>query len=544
MRRIETDDEAVQITTIHSAKGLEYPIVLVPFAYPVRANANRPYVYNIGPDRYVDVASWVAWSDEPDGARGRHQGRSPRPHARGDRRRQPAVAVRRARPAPSTGSSCGGRRRPVRGRRRWGGCCSTGSARGRCENSEIGSPFEKQGENLVMTRRQLAALAEASNGTIAILDVAVDQPVRQPLPISTAPASSADACREWTRAARRSVVEVVVVHGDHEVARRLGRSGRPRFALRRRPPRHRRTRRAGGRRRRLDPTDRAAAAVATHGEMPLADVVGGTTFGTMVHEILEHIDSRRPTISPTSCATEPRRQPDAPACRSMSTLLTTGLLAAIDTPLGPLFGGGRCDRSLRRPAGRAVVRPGDRRRLCGLGCRGRRSVTCCRRLSTSTTRCARTPTCCAPTSARWRCSRLAQRLDRCRVPRRRRCRWRAVRGRRLQDATGSTSPVHRTRSPTTGRIVSSAAMVAQPLPAAGAALQRRRSIATSRWRLGDAYDPSSAPRRRRLPVRARHGRCRHADGRRRAARRVLVATPAAHHRRARRAVPPTDGRAP
>ena len=34
-------------------------------------------------------------------------------------------------PAPSTGSSCGGRRRPVRGRRRWGGCCSTGSARGR-----------------------------------------------------------------------------------------------------------------------------------------------------------------------------------------------------------------------------------------------------------------------------------------------------------------------------------------------------------------------------------------------------------------------------
>ena len=62
MRRIDSDSIAVQITTIHSAKGLEYPIVLVPFGFKQRANIRLPHSYR-GPDnqRVLDLASTVGW---------------------------------------------------------------------------------------------------------------------------------------------------------------------------------------------------------------------------------------------------------------------------------------------------------------------------------------------------------------------------------------------------------------------------------------------------------------------------------------------------
>jgi exodeoxyribonuclease V beta subunit len=63
MRRVETDVPAVQITTVHGAKGLEYPIVLVPFAFKCRSDIDKPYSYVAGDERTLDVASLVAWTD-------------------------------------------------------------------------------------------------------------------------------------------------------------------------------------------------------------------------------------------------------------------------------------------------------------------------------------------------------------------------------------------------------------------------------------------------------------------------------------------------
>ncbi len=62
MRRIHSDAMAVQITTIHAAKGLEYPIVLLPFAFKQRGFIRTPHSYTTpAGQRTLDLASKVAW---------------------------------------------------------------------------------------------------------------------------------------------------------------------------------------------------------------------------------------------------------------------------------------------------------------------------------------------------------------------------------------------------------------------------------------------------------------------------------------------------
>ena len=63
-RRIDSDSAAVQITTIHSAKGLEYPIVLLPLVTKAPNNQNsEPYVFGYGDERLVDAGPGISWSE-------------------------------------------------------------------------------------------------------------------------------------------------------------------------------------------------------------------------------------------------------------------------------------------------------------------------------------------------------------------------------------------------------------------------------------------------------------------------------------------------
>jgi exodeoxyribonuclease V beta subunit len=59
-RRIATDEESVQVSTIHAAKGLEYPIVLLPFPTSQRRNRS-PYSYLAKKKRWLDVAPLHKW---------------------------------------------------------------------------------------------------------------------------------------------------------------------------------------------------------------------------------------------------------------------------------------------------------------------------------------------------------------------------------------------------------------------------------------------------------------------------------------------------
>ncbi len=331
MRRIETDDAAVHITTVHSAKGLEYPIVLLPFAYTERPAANRPYVYNLDGGRIVDVASWVAWGDGADeGSKAARNAAAERKRLAtvevdGDSLRLLYVAMTRAKhhleiwwaPTKGAGKSALGRLLLDR----WGA--------GPVFNSAIPAAFERT--DSVAAEAQIDAIVAASNGTIVRHDVPIVQPIRRPLPLQGLPPSLLAVADPQGRhpladPARRMWSFTAITAG-------LG-AERPTLV----PPV------AGGYDEPQVIVDESngepEVVTVAHPAVPLADVAGGTTFGITVHEVLERVDFTSPSLDDdlaVAVAEAARRtglvvDPD---------VVVAGLTAAIDTPLGELFDGRR-----------------------------------------------------------------------------------------------------------------------------------------------------------------------------------------------------------
>ena len=247
----------------------------------------------------------------------------------------------------------------------------------------------------------------------------------------------------------------------------------------------------------------------------MADLPVGATFGSLVHAVLEHTDpdARRPARRAA------RRTSTSSWSGGRSTLdreeLADALVAVCDSPLGPLAD----DATLReiaaaRPAARDGLRAAARRR------RPRRRPR--RRHASATSR-----RCCAGTCPRaTRCAAYADALDR---P--------ALGGQSLRGyLTGSVDVVLR-RAPAPAATSSSttrptgSARRDEPLTAHG---YRPEALAAAmghsdyplqallyavvlhrflRWRQ-PGYDPAHAPRRRALPLPARHVRPGDPAGRR------------------------------
>ena len=331
-----SDDDAVHITTVHSAKGLEYPVVLVPFAYTERPAASRPYVYNEADGRVVDVASWVAWGDGVDeggkealAALGRteaaRQGRG--------RRRWVTAALCRPHPrqAPSrdlVGADAG--RRDVGTRSaaaRSLGCRPRVQLAARRRLRERRTRPPRASRSMPWWLRRMArSPASTSRSSSPCAHRCRCSPRRRACSPSPTPAVATT---------RRSSSADVVVHGDHVPAGQLAAGPGDRRARRRRVRRTAAERRGGRAGSGADSSEPLVGA--PRRALPLGSAPGGTTFGIAVHEVLEMVDFTSPTLrrrygrassakcrgGPVWCSTCRRRPPVS--------------MAVVDTPLGEQF---------------------------------------------------------------------------------------------------------------------------------------------------------------------------------------------------------------
>ncbi|MHB1064447.1 MAG: UvrD-helicase domain-containing protein [Georgenia sp.] len=350
-RRLETDAAAVQVVTIHASKGLEFPVVYVPFGWDRYESKTPPIL------RFHDAAGHrllhVGGKEDQhyDAARERHLAEE-----RGEDLRLLYVALTRAAAqvvvhwAPSSNSAGGPLSRLLLGD---------------VTPGELPPERVPAAADDAITAR-LTELAARADGTIALEPVTVwPAPAHWTPPASDRPGLSVARLTRtldhtWRRTSYTGLTAAAhaagvasepettgiqdeeLVGGDAEigVGAAVGvssggtRSDDPTVALgdateERAPfdlP-------DGG------PTGPAApASAARHLPSPMADLPAGAAFGTLVHEILEQVDTEADDLAAELLARS--REVATSGVPGVTPEALAGALAAVlATPLGPLAGG-------------------------------------------------------------------------------------------------------------------------------------------------------------------------------------------------------------
>ncbi len=523
-RRLESDADAVQIVTVHRSKGLEFPVVYVPFAWD-RWTPQTPDLMRLHDEdgsRILDVGG----PQGPD-----YQSRKLR-YAQeecGEDLRLFYVAVTRAQSsvvlhfAPSRYNTAGSALNRL---------LFAEFARESDPPPSIEVPSDR------VARTLLGEIADASDGRIAVEPVDAEAPpARWEPPAAAVPTLSvATFDRQLDLAWRRTSYSALTA-AVHDAGAASGPAAEPLLGSEPEEP-ERADERAVQQVERADSTDGTGAGPLADDlravRSPLADLPSGTAFGTLVHAVLEnrrHVgpgprhrapravhgrggvplrQQRRPAGTGRGAAARPRH-PARHARRRAA--------AARHHAAGPAPRDGLRDAARRR--GPAAGHGGDPRR------RGRATAP-------------------APTSRRpadrlrgpARRTRLA-RATPPRLPHRQRrrgaageepVRRAALPHRRLQDELARRGAGRRGRRGRRSRGAVGLALppvgdgggdAVRPLPAAGAALRRRGAplpaLASARLR------PGAASRRRALPVRPRHVWAGHPRHGRHAVRRLQLA---------------------
>ncbi|GAA4695467.1 exodeoxyribonuclease V subunit beta [Pseudonocardia yuanmonensis] len=326
-RRLESDADAVQIVTVHRSKGLEFPVVYVPFGW----------------DRWVNDKADVLLVHDDDGARVLDVGgpvgpwRAPRlqrhlEEEAGEDLRLMYVALTRARCqvvawwAPTTTTECSALHRLLVGR-------------------PAAGTVPEAGYRIPSDAAALELLRSVPGVSVETLSD------RAPVP---APEGEGDLpelgvarfARRLDAAWRRTSYSALTAdaHGHHAAA---GTPEPPTPGVGSEPEAPGKDDEAE-----LDLVEVVAGAGAGVGAevpSPMADLPLGTAFGTLVHAVFEHLD---PTA--LDLAAELRLRVDDELARQPAEIdpgaLAAALRPVVETPLGPLAGG----RALR------TIRPADR----------------------------------------------------------------------------------------------------------------------------------------------------------------------------------------
>jgi exodeoxyribonuclease V beta subunit len=330
-RRIETDADAVQIMTIHAAKGLEFPVVLVPTLWRRGAAGDCVYQDPATGRRTIDVTRNGAWPDKSVGLA--HKALAAE-ETLGENLRLLYVALTRARHgttlwwARATNSDSTALSRILFGR----------DADGRLDPARLtGDPPAVPDDDVALAR--LAPVFAGAGDAVALTPIpAAADPDRRSGPddldatVDTDTLQVAVLGRELSRPHRRWSFSAIsdrahapTVDPADDTLGDAGAADEP-----------------------VAPVPDGAEAVVVEApddevaptDLPLGGLAGSAYFGSVVHELLERVDFAAPDL-----AVELTRGIDALRrwypIDALGDELHAGLLAAIETPLGPRFGGRR-----------------------------------------------------------------------------------------------------------------------------------------------------------------------------------------------------------
>lgn len=333
VQRLESDARAVQIETVHASKGLEYPVVLLPFAWAARSGEDRgkPFVVR-GPANECSGAApgGAVLHVEMLGSPARAEARARlADEERREALRKTYVALTRAKHRTIAWLGPVGK----------GGTRMSATALGRLVFRDPARPgFDddampylsgKDGEGWAEAERRLEALTARSAGAIAwsAEDAQRGVPRRWRPPAQTRIPPRAAA---WP--AEREVIEspfvvtsysglVAQADRDEKLAREVtASSGRPRSGH---------SDREGSR--------ASRPALATFPDLPRLSLGGGTRYGTTVHAVLEQLDfttarakDGRPLAELVALAAERTGLAGEPA---LAAELVARLPAVLATPL-------------------------------------------------------------------------------------------------------------------------------------------------------------------------------------------------------------------
>ncbi|HEY5114115.1 MAG TPA: UvrD-helicase domain-containing protein, partial [Nakamurella sp.] len=320
IRRLDTDAAATQVVTLHASKGLQYPVVYLPFAFDRFVRAPDTLLLHVNGQRVIDIggSGTAGRSDRQRQALAEEAGEALRLLYVGLTRAQSQVVTWWA---PTKNTPCSGLHRVLFGRRDLTGgvpdevslVADDAAVRQLTELEQRGGPVVEVAA-VGVTRAPVPPLVIDTSFAVGVLDRPVDTGWRR-VSYSSLSAAGSAALADGADAA---VAEAASAHAGVGSEPETGEREDEEIPLL-----------ASG-----VASDEALLAVPS----PMADLPAGTSFGTLVHAVLENTDPQAPDL-----LAELRVRSAEQLARRTAPLtpdqLARALLPVLRSPLGPLAPG-------------------------------------------------------------------------------------------------------------------------------------------------------------------------------------------------------------